>query len=51
MSRKPLIPCPLYCLRIARHLMMWIDEPSWMASDWWEVLHYYYSKQPLTTPP
>ncbi len=47
MKPRQLIPCPLYCLRITRHLMLWLDSLSFEASDWWEVLHYWYSKKPL----
>jgi hypothetical protein len=46
MKPRPLVPCPLYCLRIMRHLMLLIDGPSFDSPDWWEILHYWYSKAP-----
>jgi hypothetical protein len=46
MRRKQFLPCPLYCLRIAGHLMEWVDELNFDSPNWWEVLHYWYSKHP-----
>lgn len=47
---KPLrfMPCPLYLLRISRHLLIWMDRASFDSPDWWEILHYWHSKRPLS---
>lgn len=46
-----MIPCPLYCYRIAVHALTWIwlERCDNNNPEWWEIEHYWYSKVYLKT--